>query len=147
MTQPKMTRPDLKIEIAIGEETRTVKYTYGLANDIQRLVPDFGSVISDIIGDPGIRDYIVRRALTDKKGVVTNEDQLISFEELDDIDPDEVLRLLDWISSHLCHFFMNSAANIRRQATAFSSELGLSNPSTTGSEDSALTTPSAGPSA
>lgn len=141
-----MKRPELKIEISVGEDKRAVKWTYGLSNDIQRLVPDFGAVISDVIGDPTLRDYMVRRALTDTKGIVTNEDQLVSFDTLDDMDPEEVLKLINWISEHLLYFFATSAGNMSRQAKVYSAELGLLNPSTNGSEASASTTPPAGPS-
>src|SRR3546814_13862801 len=96
---------------------------------------------------PAIRDYMVRRALTEKKGVVTNEDELISFEAVDDLDPDEVLKLLEWLGDHLLYFFVTSAGNMSRQAKEYSNELGLSNLSTSGSPDSASTTQSAGPSA
>jgi len=139
-------RPELSIEIRIGEEARKIKWTYGLSQDIQRLVPDFSTAINDVVSDPGIRDYIVRRALTAKKGVVTSEDELISFEEIDEIDPAEVLRLLEWVMEHLLYFFGTSAGTTSRQAKEFGNVLGLSNPSTTGSPASASTTPSAGPS-
>ncbi|WOF44363.1 hypothetical protein KNJ79_05370 [Sphingopyxis indica] len=142
-----MKRPDLKIEITIGEEKREIKWTYGLSNDIQRLVPDFGAAVNDIVSDPGIRDYIIRRALTDKKGIVREESELISFEAIDDIDPEEVLRLLEWVSEHLLYFFVTSAAVTSRQAKEYSSELGRLSPSSTGSADSPSTTPPAGPSA
>lgn len=141
-----MQRPDLKIEICVGEDSRSIRWTYGLSQDIQRLVPDFGAAVSDIVGDPNVRDYIVRRCLTDKKGVVKSEDELVDFEEIDELDPEEVVKLLEWVGAHLLYFFASSAANMRRQAAEFSSELGLSSPSTSGSADSASTTPSAGPS-
>src|SRR3546814_5559593 len=85
---------------------------------------------------------MVRRALTEKKGVVTNEDELISFEAVDDLDPDEVLKLLEWLGDHLLYFFVTSAGTMSRQAKEYSNELGLSNLSTSGSPDSASTTPS-----
>src|SRR3546814_11331396 len=90
---------------------------------------------------------MVRRALTEKKGVVTNEDELISFEAVDDLDPDEVLKLLEWLGDHLLYFLVTSAGTMSRQAKEYSNELGLSNLSTSGSPASASPNPSVGPSA
>ena len=141
-----MKRPDLKINVCIGNETREIKWTYGLSNDIQRLVPDAGAAIGDITSQPYIRDYIVRRALTDKKGFVEKEEDLISPDEIDDLDPDEVAKILDWASEHLLYFFGNSAGSMSRLAKQFSALLQPLNPSSTGSDPSPSTTPSAGPS-
>lgn len=141
-----MQRPPLKLELTIGENTKTVVYTYGLSNDIQRLVPDAGAVIGDIMSQPYIRDYIVRRVLTDKKGFVEKEEDLIAPEEIDDLDPDEVAKILDWASEHLLYFFGNSAGSMSRLAKQFSALLQPLSPSSTGSDPSPSTTPSAGPS-
>jgi len=139
-------RPELKLKVALGDQEREIKWTYGLSNDIQRLVPDAGAAIGDITSQPYIRDYIVRRALTDKKGFVEKEEELISPEEIDDLDPDEVASILDWVSEHLLYFFGNSAGSMSRLAKQFSALLQPLNHSSTGSEDSPSTTPSAGPS-
>lgn len=141
-----MKRPELKLKVMLGDQEREIKWTYGLSNDIQRLVPDAGAAISDIVSQPYIRDYIVRRALTDKKGFVEKEEELIAPEEIDDLDPDDVAKILDWVSEHLLYFFGNSAGSMSRLAKEFNALLQPLNRSSTGSEGSPSTTPSAGPS-
>lgn len=141
-----MQRPDLTVEYKLGDETRKVKWTYGLSNDIQRLVPTMEESIPTFMSRPDIRDYILRRCLTEKKGFVKDEDELVSAEVIDEIDPAEVLKILDWVLGHLMYFFATSAESTHRRATEFKTALEQFNPSTSGSQNSASQTPVAGPS-
>lgn len=124
-----MERPPIELEV-FG---KTVKWTYGLSNDIQRLVPDPGVAMTSLLQEPFTRDYIIRRVLTEKKGVVTDENELISYDEIDELTSDDTLKLLDWVMRHLLYFFANSAASIRRQGEAFKAALPQSAPSNSGS--------------
>jgi hypothetical protein len=118
-----------KLTYKLGE--REIRWTYGLQLDIQRIVPDAESLMATIMSEPSVRDYLVRRCLTDKKGSVENADELVKIEDVE-LDPEEVLGLLNWISSQLLHFFMNSAKNLAEQTAAFKAAL-PSMPSTAGS--------------
>lgn len=124
-----MERPPIELEV-FG---KTVKWTYGLSNDIQRLVPDPGAAIDSFLQQPYTRDYVIRRVLTDKKGVITDESELIPYEQIDDLDSDDIVKMLDWVTGHLLYFFANSAAFIRRQGEAFKAALPQSAPSNSGS--------------
>jgi hypothetical protein len=44
--------------------------SYGLFQDLQRLVPDAGQIVDTIAADP-TRDYIIRRCLTAEKKIIT----------------------------------------------------------------------------
>ena len=123
-----MDRPPLTFKVGDKE----LRWTYGLQLDVQRLVPDAENTISAIMSDPYIRDYLVRRALTDKKGSITDAEDLIKIEDVD-IDPDEVLALLNWVAGHLMYFFLVTARNLAAQGAEFKAGL-PSVPSTTGSE-------------
>lgn len=141
-----MDRPDLTVEYKLGDEEKVVKWTYGLSNDIQRLVPDIQSCLTGFTSRPDLGDYILRRCLTDKKGFVKQEEDLISPELIDEIHPEEVLRILEWVQAHLMYFFGNSAEFTHRQAKKFKTTLDQLLPSLDGSAASPSTTPAAGPS-
>jgi hypothetical protein len=113
-----MKRPDLTF--TAGEQE--IRWTYGLQLDLQRLVPDTENVIAAIMGDTYVRDYLVRRALTPLKKSVLDEAELITAEEID-LDPDQVLELLEWISGHLLHFFAKSVTNLMAQGAEFKESL------------------------
>lgn len=137
-----MERPDLTCTVA----NRTVKWTYGLSTDIQRLIPDVESAIA-MLARPELTDYVLRRCLTDKKGFVKEEADLIDPEELEELEPDDVLLVLEWVQAHLLYFFGTSAEYTHRHMTTFKETLARLNPSTDGSQDSTSETPAAGPSA
>jgi hypothetical protein len=113
-----MKRPDLTFTAGDQE----IRWTYGLQLDLQRLVPDTENVIAAIMGDTYVRDYLVRRALTPLKKSVLDEAELITAEDID-LDPDQVLALLEWISGHLLHFFSRSVTNLMAQGAEFKESL------------------------
>lgn len=126
-----MERPSLTFKV----EDTELRWTYGLQLDIQRIVPDAENTISSILSDPYTRDYLIRRALTPVKASVTDEKNLVQIEDID-LDPDQVLSLLEWISGHLLYFFLKSAKSLSAQGAEFKAGLPqtLSAPSTAGSE-------------
>ena len=136
-----LTRPPLKKKFGTFE----IKLTYGLQLDLQRMIPDPTEVMNLLINDPYLRDWIIRRVLTDKASSVTEEAQLISYEEIT-LDPDEILDLLDWVSGHLMYFFGKSAAKATRLGEQYKDQLAQLIPSSIGSTDSLSLTESAGPS-
>jgi hypothetical protein len=141
-----MKRPDLTIEYKLGDETKAIRWSYGLSTDIQRLVPGIDDAISHFQFRPEIRDYVLRRCLTEKKGFVKEEKDLIDADVIDEIEPDAVLAILDWVQGHLCFFFGSSAESTHRRAQELKEVLGRLNPSTTGSPVSPSGTLAAGPS-
>lgn len=135
-----MQRPALNLKITTdsGEE-RTVKMSYGLFNDLQRVVPDPSAVIDIVSRDPISRDYLVRRVFTDKKGMVTKEEELISPENMPVDDPVEIEKVLIWVTEHLMYFFGTSAGRLKKMGQEFRVAVGEteapSAPSTGGSQD------------
>jgi hypothetical protein len=121
-----MERPALTFKAGESE----IRWTYGLQLDLQRLVPDAENTISAIMGEPFVRDYMIRRALTLVKKSIADEKDLIAVEDVE-LDPDEALALLDWVSGHLLYFFTKSAKNLSLQGDAVKASL-PSQPSTDG---------------
>jgi hypothetical protein len=140
-----MKRPELTTKITIGDVEHIIKWTYGMSLDIQRLIPDFDNAFNVTINDPNTRDYLLRRLLTEKRGSVEKDEELVDVEVLDEADPDDILRVLDWATGHLLYFFGSSVDNFRLRAKEYNDLLAPAIPSMNGSEDSASPTPSAGP--
>lgn len=132
-------RPELKI--TVGD--RVIKMTYGLEMDLRRMLPDPNTALQLIQSDPYTQDYVVRRVLTDKKSMVTDVSELISMDDVE-ITSDEVEAILSWATEHALYFFMKRAVELGKLGARY--QQALPNRSNDGSENSASTTPSAGPS-
>lgn len=127
-----MDRPALKKTIGDQE----IRWTYGLQQDLQRVLPDPASAVSLIMGDPMAQDFFIRRALTDKRGFIKDESELISAEQVE-LDPDQIADLLDWLTGHLLYFFASTAGKMSRLGVELSQSLPQLPPSSAGSEASA----------
>ena len=123
--------PDISDTLKI--EGKTYKMTYGLMMDLQRVIPDAEQAVVSVMTDSFLRDYLVRRVLTDKKGTVESEKDLISAEDVD-LSMDDVNTILDWAVAHLLHFFVKSARGLQAQGEILKT-LAPSVPPTPGSMD------------
>lgn len=133
-------RPDLRIKI---NEDTSVKMSYGLLMDLQRLLPNPAAALELVMVDAYTQDYVVRRVMTPTTGTIMQIEDLIPSEEID-LDPEKVEEILSWVVQHILHFFARRAVDLAKTGELFKTAL----PSlfTTGSPALASTTPSAGPS-
>lgn len=113
-----------------------IKMSYGLMMDLQRVIPDAENAVTYVLTDSFVRDYIMRRVLTDSKGTVASEADLIKPEDID-LDMEDIAKVLDWAVAHILSFFVKSVLGMRQQASALQVLKGLSPPSTVGLETSA----------
>lgn len=118
-------RPPITLEVKDDEGGEiTIKLTYGLFQDLQRLVPDAGAIVDTITADPYTRDYIIRRCLTPVKKIVKDMDkELVAAEDLTVNDPEQIESILQWVAEHLLYFFAISAGKLQRSAEAFTTAL------------------------
>jgi len=101
-------KPSRTFDLTVGGEKQTITMSYGLFNEIMRVVPSPEQITDLVVRDPYLRDYVVRRMLTGNKKVETDEDLVDPFEL--DIDLDELDELVNWVAEHVLHFFMKSVA-------------------------------------
>ena len=94
-----------------------IKMSYGLMMDLQRVIPDAENAVTYVMTDSFVRDYIMRRVLTDTKATIASEADLIKPEDID-LDMEDVTKVLDWAVAHLLGFFTRSVLGMRRQASA-----------------------------
>ncbi len=115
MSDIKMEKPDRIFKAGDFE----VRMCHGLMCDFQRLVPDAASAVDYILNDSFVRDFLIRRALTDTRKSVENVEDLIDH-ELVELDTDEILDLVNWVAEHLLYFFVRSAENLSRMTSQIS---------------------------
>lgn len=135
-----MERPELNYTVKIGDTEKVVKWTYGVSTDIQRFIPSAEDIIQGALTQPVLRDFLIRRLLTDKKGSIVDETQLISVDDLEDFDPEEIIKLVDWGTAHLLYFFTQSMELMKKRSGEFQTQMALLNPPSTGSQTSASKT-------
>lgn len=136
-TAGEMERPPLTHTVKLEEGEHTVKMSYGLFQDLQRLIPDTAAIVDTVIADPFTRDYIQRRCMTDTKKMVKDmEAELVDPETLGLSDPDEINALLQWAVGHLLYFFATSAGGLKQLSAQLAQKLTLGQPapSMSGSE-------------
>ena len=134
-----MEKPPLSFKVGDKE----IKMTYGLEMDLRRLLPGLEAVTNLIMEDPHTQDYVIRRCLTDYKGLIKSFDDLIPAEEVE-ATTEEIEGLLLWVAEHMLYFFakrMSRMEELGVQVTKI-----LPKPTSSGSSPSASKTPSAGPS-
>lgn len=133
-------RPPLTIDIG----DRVIKMTYGLEMDIRRLLPDPMTALQLMQSDAYTQDYVVRRVLTNKNKIITDDAELIPFEEID-LDSDKIEEVMAWATEHALYFFVKRVTSLSKLGSQYMPAAPLK-PTTDGFENSAMTTPSAGPS-
>jgi hypothetical protein len=138
----KIERPPLTVTVKQDDDTEhTIKLTYGLFQDLQRLIPDPAAIVQTITTDPYTRDYAVRRCMTPTKKMITDpENELIPADEMPIDDPDEIDKILQWVVGHMLYFFATSAGGLKQLGELFKGTLSLPEedqpaPSTTGSQN------------
>lgn len=103
-------KPDRTFDVTVNGETQTIVMSYGLFNEIAKVVPSPEQITDLLISDPYLRDYVIRRLLTGNKKVTTDEDLVDMFDL--DVDLEEIEGLVSWAAEHVLHFFMKSAAKM-----------------------------------
>ena len=101
-------KPERTFDLTVNGKPQTIAMTYGLFNEIMRVIPSPEQIADLIVTDPFLRDYVIRRMLTGNKKITSDEDLVDPFEL--DLDIMELDDLVSWVAEHVLHFFMKSAA-------------------------------------
>ena len=92
-----------KYTVSIGGEDKTIKMTFGLLNAVCRTVGDIDGA-AQISMDPYLRDMVLVELLSprDATGKITEPVDIFNL----DIEPDDVVKLLDWASTQALDFLL-----------------------------------------
>lgn len=92
--------------LKLGEEEREIFMSFGLLNDLTRLVTD-PSEVPRMLLDPELRDAVLKELLAERKKSGKVLKDLPDVEDID-ADPGEIEKLLDWTMEHVMAFFVRS---------------------------------------
>ena len=98
---------------------KEIRWTYGLQQDLTRMVPQVDSLMDAVMDNAYARDYLIRRVLTDHKGFVTDPDTQLILPDDVMLSPDEEIDLLEWIAGHLLYFFVTSPLRVKALAEKY----------------------------
>lgn len=103
-----------------GQELRM---SYGMFNDIMRLIGNPQDASSLLITDSGTRDLVIRRLFTDNKKALDkiDEDLIDSFEI--DILPSEIDGIVGWVADHCAHFLISMGNQMTTVAEKYQEQL------------------------
>lgn len=92
-----------KHTISIGGEDKTIKMSFGLLNAVCRTVGDIDGA-AQMMMDNYLRDAVLVELLSprDAAGKITTPVDIDSL----DVDPDDVVKLLDWASAQALDFLL-----------------------------------------
>ena len=92
-----------KYTISIGGEDKTIKMSFGLLNAVCRTVGDIDGA-AQMMMDNYLRDAVLVELLSprDATGKITAPVDVDSL----DVDPDDVVKLLDWASAQALDFLL-----------------------------------------
>ena len=92
-----------KHTVSIGGEDKTIKMTFGLLNAVCRTVGDIDGA-AQMSMDPYLRDMVLVELLSprDATGKITEPVDIFNL----DIEPDDVVKLLDWASTQALDFLL-----------------------------------------
>lgn len=129
------------ITVIVNEEERTLFMSFGLLNELTKLVGDPTQVASIPI-DVELRTDVLKLVLAKRKKSGKLEEE-IDFDDLD-IAVADVERVLHWTQEHVISFFVRSLRQVLSVTKNHETEVSNLASSMGGSSDSASKTPSSG---
>lgn len=103
MNPQEVKAPDKTITLKVGEEDREIFMSYGLQDQLLRLIPDT-HLVGTVYTDSNVRNAVIEQVLADrsKTGKIILQR---SFDEYE-IELEEVEKLLGWVVDHVTAFFV-----------------------------------------
>lgn len=128
-------RPSKTFPMTVNGEARDIEMSFGLFQEIMKVVPQPENVASLLISDFYLREYVIRRMLTGRKRVKEDSD-MVDLIELD-LDSEDVDGLVLWVTDHILYFFTTTAEkslSLGKKYADRMEKVTLSLPSQTGSK-------------
>lgn len=95
-------------KITVGD--KELHMSYGMFNDLMRLMGNVDDVSYILINDPMTRDLVIRRLFTE--GKLTKEEDLIDSNEID-ISITDISTIVAWVADHVSHFLLSTGQALR----------------------------------
>lgn len=109
MEKPQISLPE---KIYTTEAGKELTMTYGMFNDIMRILGSTGDAVEILLDNADLRGWVIRRLFTEDKREVKNIDELINPYDID-ISPLELDGIVAWVADHVMHFTMSTTEKTR----------------------------------
>lgn len=126
-------KPAKSFKLKVNGETKEIAMSYGLFNEVMKAIPNPQAIDQLLVSDPYLRDYIIRRVLTDKRKIESEDDLIDPFDL--DIDLDVLDDLLGWVADHIMGFWLRSGKQTAAILERYRPTVTQLNQSVTGSVD------------
>ncbi len=114
MNPQEVPAPEKTITLKIGAEDREILMSYGLQDQLLRLIPDT-NMIGTVYTDSDVRNAVIEQVLADR----TNTGKITlkrAFDEYE-IELEEVEKLLGWVVDHVTAFFVRVINQLEKKIT------------------------------
>lgn len=112
MSDTPKNKPDKILTVTVDGAEREIKLSYGLQDQILRLVKDTNEV-GNIYVDADIRNAVIEQVLADR----SNTGKIVLKKNFDDydIETEEVEKILDWVVTIVTSFFSRVLASLEQK--------------------------------
>ena len=123
--------PEKTLTLKVDDAEREVFMSYGLQDQLLRLVKDTNE-IGTLFIDAEVRNAVIEQVLAErtKTGKITTKK---AFDEYD-IEIEEVDKILSWVADHITHFFIKVLSNLGRRLDQSETNDSQSTPQPNGSK-------------
>lgn len=99
-----------------------LRMSYGMFNDIMRLIGNPQDATDMLITDAVTRDLVIRRLFTDNNKAISNVDDLIDAYSIN-ILPTELDGILGWVADHCAHFLLSTGSAMMAMSEKYKDQL------------------------
>ena len=100
---------------------KELRMSYGMFNDIMRLIGNQQDVALLLLTDAGTRDLVIRRLFTENNKAIDKFDELIDSFEIP-ILPEEMDGILAWVADHATRFLLSTGKALGKVAEKYQTE-------------------------
>ena len=106
----------------VPSNEKELRMSYGMFNDIMRLVGNPQDASQLLITDSMTRDLVIRRLFTDNKKALDKTEDLVDSFEID-ILPSEIDGIIGWVADHCAHFLLSMGHQMTTVAEKYQTQL------------------------
>jgi hypothetical protein len=99
-----------------------LRMSYGMFNDIMRLVGNPQDAMQLLITDSVTRDLVIRRLFTDNKKSIDKVEELTDSFEIEVL-PSEIDGIVGWVADHCAHFLLSTGRAMMNVETKYKSQM------------------------
>lgn len=131
MAKPQQSIPN---KVLVTEDGTELLMSYGMFQDIMRLIGANEDAVDLLINDAEVRNYVICRLFTDLKRPIETLEELINPYDIP-LSPLELDSVIAWVSDHVLHFTVSTSVKTRPVLEKYQSQAASLNQLKIGSQD------------